>query len=183
MISNAKLAWDRLKEKMHAKGIIAKLEALTSAIQGHITSSIPASTTITEIKDALTSVFEGSVPTQEEWLVMLLLNALADGEYDWLQKDLLGFMMNSKIQVSAEDIIECIETEHCKKIHTQASDTAMMAKLKIRYKPKHKCSVCGRSGHNNDKCWEAGGGCKGKAPDWWKKKQSLACMSKDKESS
>jgi len=83
-ITNAKSAWDRLKEKMHAKGIIAKLEALTSAIQGHITSSIPASTTITEIKDALTSVFEGSVRTQEKWLVVLLLNALTDGEYDWL---------------------------------------------------------------------------------------------------
>jgi len=45
---------------------------------------------------------------------------LADGEYDWLRKDLLGIMTNSKIEVSAEDIIEQIETEHCKKIHTQA---------------------------------------------------------------
>ena len=87
-ITNAKLAWDKLKEKMHVKGIITKLEALTSAIWNHITSSIPASTTITEIKDAPTSVFEGSAPTQEEWLVILLLSALTDGEYNWLQKDL-----------------------------------------------------------------------------------------------
>jgi len=43
--------------------------------------------------------------------------------------------------------------------------------------------VCGRSGHTNNKCWEAGGGCEGKAPDWWKKKWSLACTSKDEESS
>jgi len=74
----------QLKEKIHVRGIIAKLEALTSAIWNCITSSIPASTTITEIKDGLTSVFEGSAPMQEEWLVVLLLNSLADGEYDWL---------------------------------------------------------------------------------------------------
>src|SRR5882724_6005795 len=92
-------------------------------------------------------------------------------------------MTNSKIQVSTEDIIERIETEHRKKIHTQTGNAAMMAKPKIRSKPKHKCSVCGRSGHINDKCWEAGGGCEGKAPDWWKKKWSLACTSKDEESS
>ena len=107
--------WDKLKEKTHAKGIIAKLEALTSAIQNCITSSILASTTITEIKDALTSVFEGSAPTQEEWLVVLLLNTLMDREYDWLRKDLLGFMMNSKIQVSANDIVESIKMEHHEK--------------------------------------------------------------------
>jgi len=58
----------------------------------------------------------------------------------------------------------------------------MMAKLKIRYKPKHKCSVCGRSGHNNDKCWEAGGGARERHLTGGKE-QSLACMSKDKESS
>jgi len=127
-ITNAKAAWDKLKEKTHVKGIIAKLEALTSTIRNCITSSIPTSTTITEIKDALTSVFEGSAPMQEEWPVILLLNTLADGEYDWLQKDLLGFMTNSKIQVSADDIVEHIEMEHCEKTHTQTGDTTMMAK-------------------------------------------------------
>jgi len=60
-------------------------------------------------------MFKGSAPTQDEWLVILLLNALMDREYDWLQKDLLGFMMNSKIQVSANDIVESIEMEHHEK--------------------------------------------------------------------
>ena len=84
VISNAKSVWDKLKEKTHVKGIIEKLSALTYAIQNPIMLSIPASTTITKIKDALTSVFKGSAPMQEEWLIVLLLNALADGEYNWL---------------------------------------------------------------------------------------------------
>jgi len=83
-MTNDKSAWDKLTEKTHAKGIIAKLEALASTIQNCITSSVPASTTITKIKDALTSMFEGSAPMQEEWLVILLLNTLTDREYDWL---------------------------------------------------------------------------------------------------
>ena len=58
---------------------------------------VPASTTITEIKDALGSVFEGGAPTNEEWLVILLLNSLSDRSYNWLRKNLLGFMTNAKI--------------------------------------------------------------------------------------
>jgi len=52
-IMNAKLAWDKLKEKTYSKGVIVKLEALTSAIQNHVTLTVPASTTITEIKHTL----------------------------------------------------------------------------------------------------------------------------------
>jgi len=58
---------------------------------------VPASTTITEIKDALGSVFEGGAPTNKEWLIILLLNSLSNGSYYWLRKDLLGFITNAKI--------------------------------------------------------------------------------------
>jgi len=52
-------------------------------------------TTNTEIKDALGSVFEGGLPSSEKWLIILLLNSLSDGQYDWLHKDLLRFMKNA----------------------------------------------------------------------------------------
>ena len=61
-INNAEVAWRKLKEKTHSKGIISKLECLSSAIHNCIVSDIPASTTITEIKDALGSIFEGGCP-------------------------------------------------------------------------------------------------------------------------
>ena len=48
----------------------------------------------------------------EEWLVILLLNSLSDGNYDWLRKDPLCFMMNMKITVTSKDIIERIITEN-----------------------------------------------------------------------
>ena len=91
-IKDALTAWKLLKEKTHSKGLIFKLEDLMSAIQNRITPNIPASTTITKMKDAFGSVFEGGPPSSEDWLMVLLLNALSDGQYDWLCKDLLGFM-------------------------------------------------------------------------------------------
>ena len=105
-ISNAKAAWDKLKEKTHSRGIIAKLKSITSAIRNHTPVDTPTCTTITEIKDGLSTIFEGGGPTQEEWLIVLLLKLLWDGEYDWLRKDLLRFMMNSKMQITSDDIIE-----------------------------------------------------------------------------
>jgi len=82
-INNVKVAWEKLKEKTHPKGIIAKLKCLTSAIHSQIVSDIPTSTTI---KDALGSIFVGGAPTNEEWHIVLLLNSLNDGYYDWLRK-------------------------------------------------------------------------------------------------
>ena len=58
-ITNTKVAWEKLKEKIHSKGIISKLKCLLSAICNCIVSDIPASTTITKIKDTLGSIVVG----------------------------------------------------------------------------------------------------------------------------
>jgi len=94
-IKDAAIVWKLLKEKTHSMGLNSKLENLTSAIHNYIVPDTPASTTITKIKDSLRSIFEGGPPSSEEWLIILLLNSLSDGQYDWLHKDLLRFMMNT----------------------------------------------------------------------------------------
>jgi len=72
-ITNAKVAWDKLKEKMHAKGTIAKLEALTSTIWNCITSSIPASTTITKIKEFSPPCLKNQHPHERSGLLYYYL--------------------------------------------------------------------------------------------------------------
>ncbi|KAF8592801.1 hypothetical protein K439DRAFT_1610512 [Ramaria rubella] len=104
-------AWLKLKEKTHSHGIIAKLESISTAIRMRFSSNIPFSKTITEIWDAVAAVFKGTAPTEDEWSIILLLNALSDGQYDWLRKDLLTFMVNQKVQLSIMDIIERLGTE------------------------------------------------------------------------
>jgi len=167
-IKNTKRAWDKLKEKMHSKGIISKLECLTSAIHNCITSDAPASTTIMEIKDTLGLVFEGGTLTSEEWLIGLLLNSLSDGNYDWLRKDLLCYMMNTKMTITSEDIIEWIVTKHFKGM--RAAESALAAKQWMHPKPKPKhCTNCKRTNHMVSECWEEGGGNHANAPNWIKK--------------
>ena len=140
-VKDAAKAWKLLKEKMHSKGLIAKLENLTATVCNCFVPDTPASTTITEIKDTLGSVFKGGTPTSEEWLIILLLNSLSDGQYDWLQKDLLRFMTNAQISVMSNNITEQIVMEHQE--GTKGKEAAMLAKQKCMKKDKPKfCTNC-----------------------------------------
>ncbi|KIJ26185.1 hypothetical protein M422DRAFT_272758 [Sphaerobolus stellatus SS14] len=84
-ITNAKDAWAKLKEKTQPKGLITQLENMQMAIKNCFSPKVPVGTTIMEICDSLSAIFEnGKGPSQDDWLMILLLNALSDSEYDWL---------------------------------------------------------------------------------------------------
>ncbi|KAF8590323.1 hypothetical protein K439DRAFT_1612103 [Ramaria rubella] len=171
-ITEATPAWKRLKEKMQSTGIIAKLESMQSTIRNRFTPGIPFSMTITEIRDSLTAVFDNATPTTDDWLIVLLLNVLSDGTFDWLQKYLITFMTNVKVQLSAKDIIEWIEVEvrEVSDVAKQedATLTAKSSKGKSSQKLKPKCSTCQKVGHMTETCWK--GKELSKVPEWFKKK-------------
>ncbi|KAF8591819.1 hypothetical protein K439DRAFT_1610938 [Ramaria rubella] len=106
-ITEAPKAWSKLKEKTHPHGIIAKLESLSTTIRTRFSADIPFSKTITEIRDML---LLRSSKELDKWSIILLLNALSDGRYDWLRKDLLTFMVNQKVQ-SITNIIEHLDAK------------------------------------------------------------------------
>ncbi|KAF8585503.1 hypothetical protein K439DRAFT_1615919 [Ramaria rubella] len=95
-IMEAPKAWLKLKEKTHSHGIIVKLESILTAIRMRFSPDVSFSKTISKIQDAMAAVFESTAPTEDEWSIILLLNALSNGQYDWLRKDLLTFMVNQK---------------------------------------------------------------------------------------
>ncbi|KAF8572838.1 hypothetical protein K439DRAFT_1625496 [Ramaria rubella] len=80
-ITEAPKAWIKLKKKTHLHGIISKLESISTAIRTRFLSDIPFSKTITEIWDAVATVFEGTALTKDEWSIILLLNTLSNGQY------------------------------------------------------------------------------------------------------
>ena len=91
-----------------------------------------------------------------------------DGQYDWLCKDLLGFMTNVGMSITSDDIIERIITEHHKGAKNE--EAAMLAKQKHMQKDKSKfCMNCMHRNHNATECWEEGGGNHANAPHWIKK--------------
>ncbi|KAF8576817.1 hypothetical protein K439DRAFT_1622566 [Ramaria rubella] len=173
-ITVAAIAWKKLKEKTQSMGIIAKLKSMQSPIRNRFTTEVPFSTTITEIHNSLTAVFDESTTTTDDWLIVLLLNTLSDRSFDWLQKDPITFMTNSKVQLSVKDIIERIEVE-AREVRdvTKQEDTALTSrstKGKTPQKQKTKCGTCQKTGHTMEMCWK--GKDSSKAPDWFKKKNN-----------
>ncbi|KIJ34438.1 hypothetical protein M422DRAFT_51994 [Sphaerobolus stellatus SS14] len=62
-IINAKKAWDKLREKTQPKGLISKLENMQVAIKNRFSLGTPVSSTIIEIRDSLSAVFENGART------------------------------------------------------------------------------------------------------------------------
>jgi len=113
---------------------------------------------------------------QEEWTTAILLQALADGKYEWLCKQFITMLMNKDAKLSSNNIIKRLEAE-AKEAHTNENRSMQEAALATRYKnaghhekKKMKCTNpnCLKTCHTIEKCWEKGGGAEGKAPDWYK---------------
>ncbi|KAF8576082.1 hypothetical protein K439DRAFT_1640817, partial [Ramaria rubella] len=106
----------------------------------------------------------------DDWLTVLLLNALSDGPYDWLQKELITFMTNSKVQLLVKDIIERIEAEAREVCNSaKREDTTLAAKASkgnTSKKQKSRCTTCKRTDHTTEACWKID---PSKAPEWFKK--------------
>ncbi|HEV7736039.1 MAG TPA: DDE-type integrase/transposase/recombinase, partial [Chlamydiales bacterium] len=179
-ITIAKTAWDKLKEKTQAKGIFGKLEQMQIAIKAQFNEDVPFINTINEIRDAILEIHEPNAPTKDEWVTVLLLNALNSPNYDWLRKNLISFLTNSKITLSVEDIIQRIEIEAHE--NRQNNDENLMATQSRpnSSKPRPKCTLCKRTGHMCERCWEKGGGAEGKAPEWWIKGKEIQKKRKEK---
>jgi hypothetical protein len=181
-LTTTKEAWMYLKSKTHQGGIISKLTALQDAICTRITSAASINPTLADIKEEIANVYDKGAPTREEWTIVILLQALADGKFDWLRKQFITVMTKKDSNLTSEDIIKRLEAEASEARANEtlvSQEAAMAAKFKksspSRNKPKPKCTNCQAKGHSNETCWEKGGATEGKAPEWWnelKKKKS-----------
>jgi hypothetical protein len=191
-LTAAKDAWTYLKSKTHQGGIISKLTALQSAIRTHITSTTSINPMLADIKDLIANVYDEGTPMREEWTIVILLQALADGEFNWLRKQFITVMTKKDSTLTSEDIIKQLEAETSEAHANEAlvsQEAAMAAKFKKFYpsppydKAKAKCSNCQAKGHSSEKCWEREGAAEGKAPDWWKElKKKKGSEEKNKSS-
>jgi hypothetical protein len=191
-LTAAKDTWTYLKLKTHQGGIISKLTALQSAIRTRITSAASINPTLADIKDLITNVYDEGTPTREEWTIIILLQALADGEFDWLRKQFITVITKKDSTLTSEDIIKRLKAEASEACANEAlvsQEVAMAAKFKKSYpspprdKAKAKCTICQAKGHSSEKCWEKGGAAEGKAPDWWKELKKKKTGEEKKKSS
>ena len=62
------------------------------------------------MKDHITMIYDDTEPTQEDWTIVFLLQAL-DGEHEWLKENLMNFLTTSGTSLTSANIIACIETK------------------------------------------------------------------------
>ena len=157
-LNTAKEPWEYLKKKIHQGGIATKLGALQAILAIHFTEPSTFSSTITEIKDHIATIYDDTAPTWEDWTIVFLLQAL-DGKHELLKENLMSFLTTSGTSLTSADIIAWIETkaqdthmwETLSKHETVLAARQKGSKLK---KPKAVCSNCSKTGHTLEKCWE-----------------------------
>ncbi|KAF8580148.1 hypothetical protein K439DRAFT_1620025 [Ramaria rubella] len=101
-----KQAWTHLKMKTHQGGRVSKLNAIHTTIRTRFTSHATFSATILKIKDHIATIYDGQEPTHKEWTIVLLLQALCDGEFEWMRKNLMSFITTSGTTLSSDNIIK-----------------------------------------------------------------------------
>src|SRR6266481_1543276 len=104
--------------------MFAKLNAMQAAIHVKFSFGTAPSSTLGEIDNLLVRVYKGGTsPMQEEWSMVLKLNALEDTDYNFVQTQILSQFMNAKTIPTKKDIVEAIEFarhEHLCKTSVQA---------------------------------------------------------------
>jgi len=91
---------------MHQDSIITKLMALQNAICTCFSTTASIMPTIANIKDLMVNFYDKYMLTQEEWTLVILLQALVDGEYKWLCKPFVTMLMNKDTKLSSNNIIK-----------------------------------------------------------------------------
>ena len=102
-LTSAHDAWETLKSKTYQNGTISKFNALQNAMRTHFTTSDTVNAMLADIRD-LTEIIYDKTPTKDEMLITLCLHSMADGDFDWLQKILIGSMTSSTIMLTPAEI-------------------------------------------------------------------------------
>ena len=159
-LETAREAWLLLEKRMNPGGIGAKLNAIRNALMTKFSTSTPTTSTIAEIKDLLSTIYEnGGPPSREELSIIILLNALDGTDYDWVCKSLVTQFSNPKTSPTERDVIETINFAGLNRQNIIESTNP--AKASLSKATKTRCTNCqspGRHVFASENWWAKGGG-------------------------
>ena len=91
--------------------MILKFNALQTAMRTRFTTPESVNSTISELKDIADVIYDTKLLTQDEMLITLYLHAMADGNFNWLRKIMVGSMTSSSMKLSPDEITRRLELE------------------------------------------------------------------------
>lgn len=125
-------AWGLLKLRTQQGGLLAKMSAITTAICSRFDDMQRTNVTIAEIDNAIVSIYEGGIPpTQDKFTILVYMNALRDTDLDWVRKNLLTLIGNSKKTITKTEVAETIKLAAYEKMQSVA-EKANVAKTTTR---------------------------------------------------
>src|SRR5882724_9735090 len=102
-------AWLLLKKRTQQDGIFAKLNAMHVALHTKFSHNMPTIDTLSELKNLLTSIYEGrEAHTQEEWSIVLMLNTLKGSDYNSILAHLIAQFQNARTTPSQKEVYDTI---------------------------------------------------------------------------
>ena len=110
-LTTAREAWECLKSKTYQSGMISKFNALQTAMCTHFTIPESVNSMIAELKDLADVIYDTKLLTKDEILITLYLHVMADGNFGWLRKIMVGSMTSSSMKLSPDEITQHLELE------------------------------------------------------------------------
>ena len=153
--------------------MISKFNALQTAMCTLFIMPHSMTSTIADIKNLIEVIYDKQVPMKDKMAITLYLHAMADGDFGWLCKIMIGSMTSNSMTLKPDKITCHLEIKaqgacHCDSMKEGEKLIAAKQKKSGRSGSSMKCMNCQQSGHTIKKCWEDGGGSADKAPNWWK---------------
>ena len=103
-LTGAHDAWETLKRKTYQNGAISKFNALQNAMRTRFTMPDTVNAMIADIRDLIEIIYDKTPPTKDEMLITLYLHAIADRDFNWLWKILIGSMTSLTIMLTPAEI-------------------------------------------------------------------------------
>ena len=124
--------------------MISKFNTLQTAMRTRFTTPESVNSTISELKDFADVIYNTKPPTKDEMLITLYLHVMADGDFDWLRKIMVGSMTSSSMKLSPDEITRRLELEAQEARHRDSikEGEKLLAAKQKRMKGQHSSTKC-----------------------------------------
>ncbi|KIJ14070.1 hypothetical protein PAXINDRAFT_156290 [Paxillus involutus ATCC 200175] len=169
-ITNAKEAWDTLRERHEKVGPIAQILLIQEVFAKRYSHGQRFSLTSSELSELVRRIYRIGIPTEEVLLSIAMLNALS-GELSTVQTQVASLLSSSSKDrpFTSADIHARLDTEQqlLDNEKARSADIALAASTRPKqgghfHGNEKTCSLCAKRGHTVDGCWQAGGGMAGR---------------------
>jgi hypothetical protein len=159
-------AWNRIYESFSTLGPMHQVSLLKHALSTRFTPGVDIDVTLLALEHTMKDMFAAGPIKEDDWMIMICLNALSHDFYTPIHKQLEGILTSTKDGISFDGLKARLRFEASKVHHANQAIAAeeALAALSLKKSTRVICTNCSKPGHTKEKCWRPGGGDEGGGP-------------------